>query len=75
MKREKILRLESVSEEYKRAKLERFKRGYPLKFKRTKPREKFKSKALLNFFLRTTPPARDILSGRAFSELFKRSSL
>ncbi|WP_461828703.1 hypothetical protein [Aquifex sp.] len=71
MKREVILSLSKVDEEYKKAKLERLKKGYPIKFKRTKPREKFKKEALVEFLVKITPPAKDILSGKAFSELFK----
>ena len=71
MKREVILSLSKVDEEYKKAKLERLKKGYPIKFKRTKPREKFKKEALVEFLVKITPPAKDILSGEAFSELFR----
>ena len=37
MRKEIILNLEKIGEEYKKAKIERFKKGYPVKFKRTKP--------------------------------------
>jgi len=72
MRKEIILNLEKIEEEYKKAKIERFKKGYPVKFKRTKPREEFKRDALMEFLVRITPPAKDILSGKAFSELFKK---
>ena len=72
MRREIILNLEKIEEEYKKAKIERFEKGYPLKFKRTKPREKFKSDALVEFLVRITSPAQDIVSEKAFSELFKK---
>ncbi len=71
MKKEIVLSLNKVEEQYKKAKLERFKKGYSIKFKRTKPREKFKREALVKFLIKITPPAKDILSGKAFSKLFK----
>ena len=70
MKKEITLSLEKIAEEYKKAKIERFRKGYPIKFKRTKTREKFKTKALVEFWIKVTPPAKDILSGKAFSKLF-----
>ncbi|GAB6065821.1 hypothetical protein JCM9492_09130 [Aquifex pyrophilus] len=73
MKKEITLNLEKIEKEYNKVKIERFKKGYPLRFKRTRPREKFKSDALIEFLLKITPPAKDILSGKAFSELFKKS--
>lgn len=53
-------------------KLNRLKKGYPLTFKRTKPRDPEKEKALLEFLLRTTPSAEDILSGKAFRRFFRK---
>ncbi|RUM31377.1 MAG: hypothetical protein DSY42_02870 [Aquifex sp.] len=72
MRKEIILNLEKIEEEYRKAKIERLKKNYPVRFKRTKPREKFKRDVLIEFLVRITPPAKDILSGRAFSELFKK---
>ncbi|WP_164930554.1 hypothetical protein [Aquifex aeolicus] len=71
MKKEIVLSLEKIDEEYKNARIERFKKGYPIKFRRTRTREKFKSDTLVEFLVRITPPAEDILSGKAFSELFR----
>ncbi len=66
------LRLEDIRNRYHREKLQRFLQGYPLRFKRTRPRDPFKSKAMVEWLIKTTPPAQEILSGRAFSKLFKR---
>ncbi len=71
MKKRIIISLETLDEEYKKEKLFRFKSGYPLRFKRTKPRDEEKRKALIEFLIKVTPSAEDILSGKAFSELFK----
>jgi len=54
-----------------RAMLERLEMGYPLKFKDMRPRGPEKAKALVEFYVNTTPPAGDILSGKAFRTLFK----
>ncbi len=53
-------------------KLERLRSGLPLRRKRSLPRDPEKRKALLEWLLRVTPPAKDILSGKAFSEKFKK---
>lgn len=60
------LSLKNIKKQIFKEKLNRIKQGYPLIFKRTKPRDPEKEKALLEFWLRTTPSAEDILSGKAF---------
>ena len=45
--------------------------GYPLKFRDMRPRDKVKADRLVEFYVKTTPPAKDILSGKAFRELFR----
>ncbi len=69
--KEIVLSLKEIKKKYHEAKLERLKNGYPLKFRRTKPRDPEKEKALLEWLLKNTPPAEDILSGKAFEELFR----
>ncbi len=69
--KEIILSLEEVRKRYYREKLERLRSGYPLKFRRTRKRNPFKSDAMVEWLLRITPPAEDILSGKAFSELMR----
>jgi hypothetical protein len=54
-----------------RAMLERLQMGYPLKFRDMRPRDKEKSARLVEFYVKTTPPAKDILSGKAFRGLLK----
>ncbi len=68
-----VLSLKEIKPAYTQAKLERLQKGYPLKFKRTRPREKFKKGELVKFLLNITPPAENILSGRAFSKLFTKN--
>ena len=71
MRKKFSLSFSEIEERYKKESLERVKKGYPIKFKRTKPREEFKEKTLVEFWIRTTPPAKEILSGKAFSKLFR----
>ena len=54
-----------------RAMLERLEMGYPLKFRDMRPRDREKATQLVEFYIKTTPPAKDILSGKAFMELFR----
>jgi hypothetical protein len=54
-----------------RAMLERLQMGYPLKFRDMRPRDKEKTARLVEFYVKTTPPAKDILSGKAFRELLR----
>lgn len=63
--------LENLSSERFGAMLERLEMGYPLKFKNERPRDPEKSKALVEFYVRITPSAKEILSGRAFRKLLK----
>jgi hypothetical protein len=53
------------------AMLERLNMGYPLKFKDMRPRDRDKAAELVEFYIKATPPAKDILSGKAFRELFR----
>ena len=46
--------------------LERLRLGYPLSFKRTKPRSPEKKEYMIRLLLRATPPPEEILSGKAF---------
>jgi hypothetical protein len=55
-----------------RSRLQRLDRGLSLKIKEKKKRDPEKRKLLVEFFIKTTPPAEDILSGKAFRELLKR---
>lgn len=71
-RKEIVLSLEEIRRKRYEAKLERLRRGYPLRFKRTRPRDPGKEEAFVEWLLRITPPARDILSGKAFSELFRK---
>ncbi|QID33803.1 hypothetical protein [Pampinifervens florentissimum] len=57
---------EELRDRYHKEKLQRFLQGYLLRFKRTRPTDPFKSKTI------TTPPAQEILSCRAFSDLFNK---
>ncbi len=69
--REINISLEDIRRGYYEEKLKRLEMGYPLKFRRTRPRDPFKSKAMVEWLLRITPPAKDILSGEAFDRLFR----
>lgn len=69
--REINISLEDIRQRYYEEKLKRLEMGYPIKFRRTRPRDPFKSKAMVEWLLRITPPAKDILSGEAFDRLFK----
>ncbi len=65
----------SLRDIYKRRheiKLEKLRSGLPLRRRRSLPKDPEKRKAILEWLLRVTPPAKDILSGRAFSERFKK---
>jgi Mobilization protein NikA len=68
------LDLDRISETRFRRRLERLRAGRPLKFREVRPRDPEKRRLLLAFNLRTSPPARDILSGRAFRKLLAISS-
>jgi len=70
-KEEIVLSLKEIKGKYHEAKLERLKKGYPLKFKRTSPRDPEKEEVLLEWLLKNIPPDEDILSGKAFEELFR----
>jgi hypothetical protein len=63
------LDLDRISEERFRYRVERLESGRPLMFKETRERDPVKRKLLLDFNLRTTPAAKDILSGKAFRQL------
>ncbi len=66
----------NLSEIYKRRheiKLEGLRSGLPLRRRRSLPKDPGKRKAILEWLLRVTPPAEDILSGRAFSERLGKS--
>jgi hypothetical protein len=63
--------INDLSKERFSAMLERLQMGYPLKFRDMRPRDKDKTARLVEFYIKTTPPAKDILSGKAFRELFK----
>lgn len=69
--KEITLRLNDLKNIYFKEKLNRLNSGFPDRFKRTKPRDREKEKALLNFLLRVTPPAEEILSGKAFKKIMK----
>ena len=69
--REISISLENIRQRYYKEKLKRLEMGYPLKFRRTRARDPFKSKAMVEWLLRITPPAEEILSGEAFDRLFK----
>lgn len=63
--------INDLSKKRFRAMLERLEMGYPLKFRDTRPRDREKAAQLVEFYIKTTPPAKDILSGKAFRELFR----
>jgi hypothetical protein len=63
--------INDLSEKRFSAMVERLSMGYPLKFRDMRPRDKEKAAQLVEFYIKTTPPARDILSGKAFRELFR----
>jgi hypothetical protein len=67
------LDLDSISEARFRRRLERLKAGRPLMFRETRQRDPEKRRLLLAFNLRTSPPAGDILSGKAFRKLLGTS--
>ena len=67
------LDLDNISEIIFQRRLERLLAGKPLIFKEVRPRSPERRKALLDFNLRTSPPARDILSGKAFRRLLGTS--
>jgi tRNA A37 N6-isopentenylltransferase MiaA len=63
--------INDLSKERFNAMLERLQMGYPLKFRDMRPRDKEKTARLVEFYVKTTPPAKDILSGKAFRELLR----
>ena len=67
------LDLNNISEIRFQRRLERLKAGRPLKFKEVRQRDPEKKRLLLAFNLRTSPPAGDILSGKAFRKLLGTS--
>ncbi|MGD1075336.1 MAG: hypothetical protein ABR903_04570 [Thermodesulfovibrionales bacterium] len=62
--------VDNLSRQRFEAMLERLEMGYPLKFKDMRSRDSDKAEALVKFYIKTTPPAEDILSGKAFRNLF-----
>lgn len=54
------------------SRLRRLDKGFSLKIKEKRKRDPGKRKLLAEFFVATTPPAGDILSGKAFRELLKK---
>ena len=67
------LDLNNLSETRFQRRLERLKAGRPLKFKEVRQRDPEKRRLLLAFNLRTSPPAEDILVGKAFRKLLGTS--
>jgi hypothetical protein len=63
------LDLNNISKTRFERRLERLKAGRPLKFKEVRERDPEKRRLLLAFNLRTSPPAKEILSGKAFRDL------
>ncbi len=53
--------------------LERLRRGFPLRFKESRARDAEKRAALIKFYINTTPPAEDILTGEAFAKVFRQA--
>jgi hypothetical protein len=68
------LDLSRLSEMRFQRRLQRLKAGLPLKFKEVGQRDPEKRRLLLAYNLKTSPPARDILSGKAFRKLLGTSS-
>jgi hypothetical protein len=68
------LDLNRLSETRFQRRLERLKAGRPLKFRDVRQREPEKRRLLLAFNLKTSPPAKEILSGKAFRQLLGTSS-
>jgi predicted ATP-dependent protease len=66
------LSLKDIERLYFEEKLRRLQGGFSLKLKRTKPRDPEKRQALIEFIIKSIPSAQDILSGKAFSELFRK---
>lgn len=54
-KKEIVLNLKEIKRKRYEARLKRLRCGYPLKFKRTRPRDPEKEEALLEWLLRVTP--------------------
>ena len=71
--KEIVLSLKDVQRKRHEAKLEMLRLGLPIRRKRSFPRDPEKRKALLEWLLEVTPPAKDILSGKAFSERFRKN--
>jgi len=67
-----ILNFKDIAKQRHSAKREKLKFGLPLKRRRFFPRDPEKAEALLKWLLRVTPPGRDVLSGKAFSEIYRR---
>jgi hypothetical protein len=67
------LDLNRLSEMRFQRRLERLKAGLPLKFKEVRQRDPEKRRLLLAFNLKTSPPAKEILSGKAFRKLLGTS--
>jgi len=71
--REITLSLKDIHRRRHEAKLEMLRLGLPIRRKRSLPKDPEKREALLKWLLRITPPAKDILSGKAFSEMFRKN--
>jgi len=69
MKREIIIDLDNLSQQRFKIMLERLRMGFPLRFKESRERDAEKRAALIRFYIDTTPPAGDILNGKAFSHV------
>jgi hypothetical protein len=70
MMREIIIDLDTLSQQRFKAMLERLRLGFPLLFKESRQRDAEKRAALIKFYIDTTPPADDILTGKAFTKVF-----
>lgn len=67
--KELILNLKELKRLYFREKLNRLESSFSETFKRTRKRDPEKEKALLDFILKLTPSAEEILSGEAFRKI------
>ena len=73
--KEVVLSLKDIKKKRHEAKLEMLRLGLPIRRKRSFPRDPEKREALLEWLLRATPPAEDILSGKAFSGRFRKTPI
>lgn len=67
--KEMRLSLKDLKGLYFREKLNRLVSDFPETFKRTRTRKPEKEKAFLDFLLKVTPSAKEILSGEAFRKI------